>query len=263
MKRSLIAAVAFMAGCASAAEFRALELKVSQLERRQAENEDRERRSRDELAAAGSAEDKAIRRDVAMLGARQDAVSQRVVVLEGKTDEAQSTAGKVSINAERLQTIENEQIKLKDAAAQLDTRVAAMEKVIVGGGAPAPAKAPIDDEAMYKEALAAHNAGEFARAREGFERLLREAPDSKFASNAVFWLGEGYFKEKRYPEAMERYTAVIEKYPDSNKRCSAILKLGVALEQLGEKQKAKTFYTEVTKKCADAPEAQEAARRLK
>lgn len=250
-----------VAGCASASEFRALEARVGQLERRAAESEDKNRRAHEELTASGAAEDKAIRRDLAMMGARQDALSQRVVVIESRTDEAQTQAGRVSINAERLQTIENEQIKLKDSTQQLDTRMSAMEKVLVGG--PAPAKA-FDDDAAYKDALTAHNAGDFDKAREGFERLLREKPDSKLASNAVFWIGEGYFKEKKYPEAMERYSAVIEKYPDSNKRCASLLKLGVSLEQMGEKAKAKTFYTEVTKKCADSPETQqEAARRLK
>ena len=264
MKRiGIVLLFSLIAGCASAKEFEVLQARVTLLESRLSQADEQNKRSREELAARSADEDKAIRRDVAMLGARQDAVAQRVVVLESRTDEAQSNAGKVSINAQRLQTIEDEQIKLKDSTTQLDQRMTAMEKVIVGGGAPAQPKEAIDDDAVYKEALAAHNAGDYAKAREGFERLLREKPDSKLASNAMFWLGEGYFKEKKYSESLAKYSAVVEKYPDSNKRCSALLKLGVTLHELGEKQKAKTFFTEVTKSCADAPEAQEAARRLK
>lgn len=262
-KLLLLAAAAAAAGCASASQVRTLEQRVTMHETRMAEATERARKDREQIAAKSAEEDKAMRRDLATLGARADAMTQRLQVLEGRTDEAQSSAGKISVNAQRMIQMEEEQLRLKEQNVQLEQRLAAMEKVLVGGGPAAP-KAAFDDDAAYKEALALHNAGEFDKAREGFERLLREKPDSKLASNAVFWIGEGHFKQKQYAEALSRYTNVVEKYPDSNKRCSALLKIGVTLQELGEKQKAKTFFGEVTKSCADQPEvAQEAARRLK
>lgn len=251
------------AGCASASQVRTLEQRVTLLETRVSESAERARKDREQIAAKSGDEDKAIRRDLATLGARADAMTQRLQVLEGRTEEAQSSAGKISVNAQRVIQMEEEQLRLKEQNAMLEQRLAAMEKVLVGGAPSAP-KAPFDDDAAYKESLTLHNAGEFEKAREGFERLLREKPDSKLASNAVFWIGEGHFKQKQYAEALARYTNVIEKYPDSNKRCAALLKIGVTLQELGEKQKAKTFFGEVTKNCADQPEVvQEAERRLK
>lgn len=264
MKKILLLAVTVTAaGCASASSVQKLDQRVTLLETRTNEANERARKDREQIAARAGDEDKAIRRDLAMLGARADAMTQRLQVLEGRTEEAQSSAGKISVNAERMIQLEEEQLKLKDQNAQLEQRLAAMEKLLVGGGSAAP-KAAFDDDAAYKDALALHNAGDYDKAREGFERLLREKPDSKLASNAMFWIGEGYLKQNNYTEALSRYTTVVEKYPDSNKRCAALLKIGVTLQELGEKQKAKTFFGEVGKSCADQPEvAQEAARRLK
>lgn len=267
MRKLILLAIAMSAaGCASASQVRLLEQRVALGETRTSEAQERARKDREQIAARAAEDDKAMRRDLATLGARADAMTQRIQVLEGRTDEAQSSAGKVSINAQRMIQMEEEQLRLKEQNAQLEQRLAAMEKVLLGGGAggSGASKQPFDDDAAYKEALGLHNAGEFEKAREGFERLLREKPDSKLASNAVFWIGEGYFKQKQYAEALARYTNVVEKYPDSNKRCAALLKIGVTLQELGEKQKAKTFFGEVTKSCADQPEVvQEAARRLK
>lgn len=262
MKRLLLlAATLAAAGCASSGQVKALEQRVTLLETRLTEAEARAKREREEQAAKSAEEDKAIRRDVAMLGARSDAMTQRLQILEGRTEEVQTSAGKINVNATRMIQLEEEQLRLKDQNMQLDQRLAAMEKVLVGGGNTKP---PFDDEAAYKEALAAHNAGDYAKAKEGFERLLRERPDSKLASNAVFWIGEGFYKQKAYADALGRYTNVVEKYPDSNKRCASLLKIGASLQEMGEKQKAKTFFTEVGKSCTDQPEvAQEAARRLK
>jgi tol-pal system protein YbgF len=261
MKKFVLIGAMVLGGCATAGEVDSLRTRVTLLESRLADAENRNKTAHQAAAEKAEVDNKALRRDLAMVGARQDAIQQRVQVLEGRTEEVQTSAGKMNFNALRLVQIEEEQLKIKDQSSQLDMRLAAMEKVLTQG-APAPAKS-FDDEAAYKVALAKHNAGEYKGSRELFEKMLREKPDSKLASNAVFWLGEGFYKEKSYEEALRRYTNVVEKYPDSNKRCSSLLKIAIVLEELGEKQKAQPFYAEVTKSCADTPEAQEAAKRQK
>lgn len=253
---------AALAACASTDDLKKVDEKVSGLQARFEVADARSKTSAESLAA----EVNNARKDLAAMGAQQDDLFRRLQVLEGRTDEVvQTSAGKINVTADRLTQIETTQLKLQETAAQLDMRIAAMEKVLTSGGIPARAASdPVNDDLLYKNAYDAHVAGEYTKAREGFTKLLRDAPESKLASNAEFWLGEGYLKVKAYDDALKHYTVVIEKYPTSTKACSSILKVGVTLEEMGEKQKAKTFYAEVGKKCpAEDSEAKEAARRLK
>ncbi len=202
-----------------------------------------------------SAEARAIRESLAGLGARVDSLGNRVMVLEGRTEEVQTSAGKVSAASARLSQMEADQTRLAEVIARLEQRIAEME------GAKKEA-AEIDDAGIYKTSLQAHNAGRYAEAREGFARILESRPDSTYAANALFWMGEGFYKEEQYDDALEQYMVVIQKHASSDKVCPSLLKAGITLEQRKEDQKARVFYRQVVERCAESPQVEEARRRL-
>lgn len=265
MMRLVVVIALLTTGCiALRTDVERVESRMYRLERQTADLDERQSREsrelRDRLERAES-ESKAIRQTLAGQGAKMDQLARRVDVLEGRTEEVHTSAGKINVNAARMAALEQEQVTLREMITRLEQRLAVLEQQ----AAPRPSVAgkEVDENALYKVALQAHNEGEYEKARQGFLELLAAKPNSKLAPNAEFWLGEGYFKTKDFVRALEHYMNVIKKYPKGEKYCAAVLKAGITLDEMKEGQKAKVFYTEVVDNCAGTDQAKEAARRLK
>ncbi|NOZ56675.1 MAG: tetratricopeptide repeat protein [Calditrichaeota bacterium] len=75
-------------------------------------------------------------------------------------------------------------------------------------------------EARYKEALKLFNQRKYAQARQIFESLLLQNPKHRLADNCQYWIGECYFGERRYLEALAEFEKVFsfdaqDKYDDA------------------------------------------------
>ncbi|MFP4146443.1 MAG: tol-pal system protein YbgF [Halorhodospira sp.] len=87
-------------------------------------------------------------------------------------------------------------------------------------------------EAAYQAAFEELGEGRYEEAREGFEEMLEEYPESDFQANAVYWIAETYYAEQAFDRATEAFQRLLEKHPDSDKVPDAQLKLGyIAFEQ--------------------------------
>ena len=75
-----------------------------------------------------------------------------------------------------------------------------------------------------------------------FQTFLTTYPNSVYASNAHYWLGQLLTIQNDQAGATEHFKVVVNEYPNSNKRPDAMLKLGnlLADQGLGE-QALKTF----------------------
>jgi tol-pal system protein YbgF len=80
--------------------------------------------------------------------------------------------------------------------------------------------------ALYKRSLEALRAGHHGDAASGFREFLRLHGGNELADNAQYWLGETYYDQKDYPQAVREFRRVIEKYPQGNKVPDALLKVG-------------------------------------
>ncbi len=75
-------------------------------------------------------------------------------------------------------------------------------------------------DARYKEALRLFNQRKYAQARQIFESLLLQNPKHRLADNCQYWIGECYFGERRYLEALAEFEKVFsfdarDKYDDA------------------------------------------------
>jgi tol-pal system protein YbgF len=127
----------------------------------------------------------------------------------------------------------------------------------------APQMSEVSDQQLYAEARKAYDKGDLDKARQLFQKLIKEFPKSKTVDNAQFWIGESYYREKWYERAILEYQTVIEKYPNGNKVPAAMLKQGMALQQIGEKPSARLILEELVKKYPKSSEAAIAGRKLK
>jgi tol-pal system protein YbgF len=132
--------------------------------------------------------------------------------------------------------------------------------------APAPAATDnpgVDSEQKeYEQSLQAFKDGDYDGARARFTDFLRRHPDSKFASNAHYWLGECYYGVKDYAQAIEAFDRVGRSYPDSPKAPAALLKKGFAYSALNDRGRASSTLKRVVEAYPRSPEAIKAKEKL-
>jgi len=87
--------------------------------------------------------------------------------------------------------------------------------------------------------------GQFEAARREFISFLERYPNTDLADNAQFWLGECYYSEKEYRQAIAAYDKTIKEYPKGDKVSSALLKQGMAFLELGDKTAAEILLKKV------------------
>lgn len=99
-----------------------------------------------------------------------------------------------------------------------------------GPGADADAPSAVT---IYQRAFEALEQRRFVAAEAGFERVLTEFPESAYADNAQYWLGESSYAQGNYAQALERFRTLAEEFPESAKVPDAKLKIGYSLLALG------------------------------
>ena len=125
-----------------------------------------------------------------------------------------------------------------------------------------PPKDKMSEEELYEVSKQAYDRADYETARQGFEKFLEIYPKSDKADNARFWIGEIYFTEEWYPEAIVEYQKVIENYPKGNKIQSAYLKQGIAFHKLGESANALQVFKALIEKFPDANESKIARQKV-
>ncbi|WP_051286632.1 tol-pal system protein YbgF [Megalodesulfovibrio gigas] len=105
----------------------------------------------------------------------------------------------------------------------------------------AGAKPAAASPASVEEAVKLVQAGKVERGRQMLTAYIQENPKGGMLPNAYYWLGETYFQDKRYAQAILAFKDVTTRYPKHDRASAALLKIGLAYEQLGDKPNAR-FY---------------------
>ena len=93
---------------------------------------------------------------------------------------------------------------------------------------------PQSEEEQYKAAYDLLYRGDYAGGEAALKAFLGNYPDSQYAGNAQYWLGESYYARRLYREAAQAFLTGVQKYKKSDKAPDAMLKLGLSLINLGE-----------------------------
>ena len=86
---------------------------------------------------------------------------------------------------------------------------------------------PIDDEEFkdrYLSSLTLFQNGEWEKSIEGFNYLLNTSSNNSLLDNCQYWVGEIYFKMKKYHLSIKEFKKVFL-YMDSNKRDDSLYKI--------------------------------------
>ncbi|MGE4296869.1 MAG: tol-pal system protein YbgF [Desulfovibrionaceae bacterium] len=96
-------------------------------------------------------------------------------------------------------------------------------------------------KAVYDKAYAQMQAGRIEDARKGFNDFLAAYPKDGLAPNALYWLGETYYNDKRFAQSILTFKEVTRRFPKHTKAAAAMLKIGFAYDKLGDASNA-AFY---------------------
>jgi tol-pal system protein YbgF len=204
----------------------------------------------------------AVRKLGADIQASLDVAKVDSQVLSGKMDDLALQSRKPSDDLALMK--EDTQQRL----SALDSRIAKLEKgfeEIRGQAAEAKAKAetPATPEALYQKALETYRAGDMTKARELFTAFLEKNPNHDLAANAHYWLGESFYGEKRFEQAVLAFHDVIKKFPGKEKVPAAMLKQGMAFREMGDVKSARFVFNRLIDEHPKTEEAAKAREKLK
>lgn len=112
--------------------------------------------------------------------------------------------------------------------------------------APNPAQVTEAEKQEYQQGYDDLRNGRTAQAITELNAYLANHPESTYASNAQYWLGEAHRVNQDNTSARKAFNQVIEKYPNSEKVPDALLKLGYIEKDEKNLEKARELLLRVT-----------------
>ena len=89
--------------------------------------------------------------------------------------------------------------------------------------APPPSTAGLSPARMLESAKSDYYAGQWSLALSGFDALLRTFPRSESAGEAQFYIGETYYAQNKWREAIDAYGLVLQNYRTSRHGARRVL----------------------------------------
>lgn len=147
-----------------------------------------------------------------------------------------------------------------------------------GGAAPAPSagpdapaasgygarRAPADpaEQQAYNDAFDLLRADKVDAAVTAFRKMLEQWPDGRYADNAQYWIGEGFYVQRQYEAALKQFNTLLQEYPGSSKVPDAMLKIGFSLYELKQTDQARSTLQRIVDEFPDSAAATLAKPRL-
>ena len=90
----------------------------------------------------------------------------------------------------------------------------------------------LSPQEVYTMARSDYLKGNFQLAIEGFSIYKEHFAESPLVDNAMYWIGECYFSQEKYDEAISQFNELILSHPNGDKIAAAYLKKGFSLAQM-------------------------------
>lgn len=109
----------------------------------------------------------------------------------------------------------------------------------------AVSKDAFPDKQAYDLALASYKDNKINEAKDKFKNFIYKHPTSSMISNAYFWYGECFFKQKDYNGAAINYLKGYKEAPKGPKASDGLLKLAISLGELKKTQEACNMFAKL------------------
>jgi tol-pal system protein YbgF len=198
------------------------------------------------------------------LNARIDTKTDKTAALdlvnqhEQTMQEIARLRGQIEVLANEVANVQKRQ---KDLYADLDARIVKLEprQVNIDGK-----EAEVDPGELksYEAAMALFKSGDYKVAANALSDFVRRHPDSSYASNAQYWLGNAYYAQRDYKNAIAAQEIVASTYKDSAKAPDAMLNIASSYIEMKDKKNAKKALQQLVSKYPDSSAASAAKDRL-
>lgn len=119
-----------------------------------------------------------------------------------------------------------------------------------------------DEQRAYQAAFDTLKEGRYTKAKSELKAFLQNHPDSNFAGNAQYWLGEAHYVTREFEEGITEFKRVLSNYPRSLKIPDAMLKLGYTYYELRQYDQAKLLLEDLQKRFPNSTAFRLAGKRL-
>ncbi len=99
----------------------------------------------------------------------------------------------------------------------------------------------------YQKAFTLLRKKKYGTAAREFSRFLRTFPNSILAANSQYWLGECYYGQRRFHEAIDEFERVFTFYSNSNKVPASLLKIGYSHLELQQPSTARAVFQQLVR----------------
>lgn len=121
---------------------------------------------------------------------------------------------------------------------------------------------PAKEKLYYDAAFDLIKQKDFDKASQAFGAFLRKYPNSQYAGNAQYWLGEVNLAKGDLPAASQAFAQVSQKYPKHSKVPDSLYKLADVERRMGHTDKVKGILQQVISQYPGTSAAQLAQRDL-
>lgn len=188
----------------------------------------------------------------------------------GADIEAAGERAESGLTVETIEKEESEEVAMEETAADETTTETATEpsteeepplsEVTEEKSASAPD--PIKAQAEYQQAFRLLKQAKYDQAIAAFDTFVRKYPDSQYADNAHYWMGEAFYVNRDFEAAITEYMKLVSNYPDSQKTPNGLLKIGYSYLEMGKNEDAKKALEDLIKRFPDSSAARDAENRL-
>jgi tol-pal system protein YbgF len=119
-----------------------------------------------------------------------------------------------------------------------------------------------EEKGAYEAAFDTLKEGRYKKAKSELRAFLQNYPESSFASNAQYWLGEAHYVTREFKQGVEEFKKVLSSYPSSLKISDAMLKLGYTYYELKQFDQAKIQLEDLQKRFPKSTAFRLAGKRL-
>ena len=185
-------------------------------------------------------------KNLASSTSRIETIATQIEILNASLEEAKARIGKINDGIVETHNI------LQTLNAPSETNRSTLERA---PGAPSAST-------LYETAYGDFTSGQYQLAIQEFQEYLHYHQNTDLASNAQYYIGDCYYNQGNFRQAVEEYNRAIERYPTGNKIAAAQLKKGYALLELKQRQAGVRELRSLISRFPRAPESDLARARL-
>jgi tol-pal system protein YbgF len=220
---------------------------------------------RDVLKAVGSKLDE-------QAGVSRKAFADQKLLVDTISSDLRVVREKVDDNNVRISSLSQELEAVRLAMPQAgavppaivgDPAAAGIPPAGAAGQPPAGTLTPgVSPQRLYDQAWGDYVGAQYNLAIAGFENYVRTFPKSELAGEAQYFIGESYYLQGLYREAVTAYDRGIADYPNSKRAPDMYFKRGMALNALGQTDRARESWEFVLKNFPNSDAGRLARQRL-